>query len=76
MSKARKFTAEVSDFVLGQLGEMTEKELLAVVKECDSLNSFNCGWTRYELRKVIKDFAENQLRLLKEEEAAGANLKE
>ena len=60
----RQFTRDVSDFIWAELTKMNKKELEHVLKECDSLNTHNCSWVRYDLRHVIKEVTQHCIECL------------
>jgi len=62
---SRRLTEQIADLVYEWIQERSEEELHNLIPECASRTETNCGWVAYGLRYVVRELAENELRLRK-----------
>lgn len=69
MNKKRKrLTTKIGNFICAELENLTREELKQVISDCVSLNERNCWWLEHHLKNIVKETAEDFLRLLDEKE--------
>lgn len=57
------FANKVGEMVLNELQEMSIEQLSEVIAECNGFTTTNCWWAEYDLRNVLRNWAEEIYRI-------------
>lgn len=60
-TKHKRLAEKFAEEIYKELETMQDWELKRAIRDCDSLTDTNCGWLEYDMRKFIKESAENIL---------------
>ena len=61
---SKRLTARLSDLLCKEIDSASEDGLRKIMEDCDSLSTTNCSWIEYDLRTIVRDMAQDQLRVV------------
>ncbi len=61
--KNRYFSRKIAQYIWNETEKLNDDELKQVILQFRELNQTNCSWLEYQLKDVMIEVAENQLKL-------------